>query len=99
VTVEPTETEDGQAPDAELDAPSNPQQQYLELQFAQVTVGPLPSPVLLEQYDQVLPGLAETIVRMAEREQAHRHEMDRIEVGAPIPWRRQSSPVSTSACS
>ena len=83
MTVEPKEPEDAQVPDAQLDAAANPQQQYLELQFAQVTVGPLPSPVLLGQYDQVLPGLAETIVRMAEREQRHRHQMDKIEVSAP----------------
>lgn len=38
--------------------------------------GPLPHPDILRLYDGVVPGLAERIVKMAEREQAHRHEMD-----------------------
>ena len=38
--------------------------------------GPLPHPDILRLYDSVVPGLAERIVKMAEREQAHRHEMD-----------------------
>lgn len=32
--------------------------------------GPLPPPAVLEQYDHVLPGTAERILRMAEQEQA-----------------------------
>lgn len=39
--------------------------------------GPLPSPETLEQYGKVVPGLAEKIVGMAEREQTHRHELER----------------------
>jgi len=35
--------------------------------------GPLPSPRQLHDYDKCLPGAAERIVAMAEREQAHRH--------------------------
>lgn len=34
--------------------------------------GPLPPPDLLAEYEQVLPGLADRIVRMAEDEGAHR---------------------------
>lgn len=37
--------------------------------------GPLPAPQQLHQYEQVLPGLAERIVRLTEVEQAHRHEI------------------------
>lgn len=36
--------------------------------------GPLPSPKHLKQYEECHPGLAERIVSMAEREQAHRHK-------------------------
>ena len=37
--------------------------------------GPLPHPSLLAGYEQVLPGLADRIVRMAESEQKHDLEM------------------------
>lgn len=83
MTVEAAEPDDTESLEAELDPAGNPQQRYLELNIAQVTVGPLPSPVLLGQYDQVKPGLAERIVRMAEREQHHRHAMDKAEIEAP----------------
>lgn len=39
--------------------------------------GPLPRPEDLAKYDQVVPGSAERIIAMAEREMAHRHEGDR----------------------
>ena len=38
--------------------------------------GPLPMPEDLEKYDQVVPGAAERIIRMAEKEMQHRHESD-----------------------
>jgi uncharacterized membrane protein len=38
---------------------------------------PLPPPVQLQQYDEVLPGLAERIISLTEREAAHRHWLDR----------------------
>jgi uncharacterized membrane protein len=37
--------------------------------------GPLPPPEILKQYDMIIPGLAERIVSMAEREQRHVHEL------------------------
>ncbi len=37
--------------------------------------GWLPSPKYLRQYEAILPGLAERIVAMPEREQAHRHKI------------------------
>lgn len=39
--------------------------------------GPLPAPKTLAEYEAVLPGLAERIVRLPEREQEHRHEFSR----------------------
>jgi uncharacterized membrane protein len=39
--------------------------------------GPLPLPVLLEDYDRVMPGLGKTIVGMAVSELEHRHSIDR----------------------
>lgn len=37
--------------------------------------GPLPQPEILEKYDQIVPGAAERIIRMAEKEQSARHEL------------------------
>lgn len=39
--------------------------------------GPLPPPSMLANYNAVLPGLAERIVRMAETEQSQAHQMQR----------------------
>lgn len=36
--------------------------------------GPLPQPADLEKYDQIVPGAAERILAMAEKEQADRHK-------------------------
>lgn len=38
--------------------------------------GPLPPPELLKQYDDILPGSAERIMKAFESESGHRHEMD-----------------------
>ena len=38
--------------------------------------GPLPHPTALAAYNDALPGGAERVVAMAEREQAHRHSQD-----------------------
>lgn len=35
--------------------------------------GPIPPPALLKQYNEIIPDAAERILRMAEGEQAHRH--------------------------
>jgi uncharacterized membrane protein len=39
--------------------------------------GPLPPPALLREYNQVMPGLAERIVGMAEAEGTHRRKVER----------------------
>jgi len=53
--------------------------------------GPLPSPGTLAEYEKVMPGLANRIVELAEKEQAHRHEMQRSTVvgGISIATRGQ----------
>ncbi len=38
--------------------------------------GPIPEPDTLARYNDVMPGLGERIVAMAEREQTHRHDVD-----------------------
>jgi uncharacterized membrane protein len=47
---------------------------------AQSFSGPLPHPTILAQYNGLFPGGAERIVAMAERNQAHRHEIETIVV-------------------
>lgn len=46
-------------------------------------MGPLPDPRQLAAYDEVLPGLANRIVEMAELEQQHRHGLERVELTQP----------------
>ena len=38
--------------------------------------GPIPHPEILQRYEAILPGSAERILQMAEKEQAHRFELD-----------------------
>lgn len=41
-----------------------------------ISSGPLPTPDVLKEYDNALPGADERIMIMAEKEQAHRHNFD-----------------------
>jgi len=40
-------------------------------------VGPLPDAEELGRYEELIPGCAERIITMAEKQQAHGHDMDR----------------------
>lgn len=46
-----------------------------QLEMMESHSGWLPSPKVLHQYEEILPGLAERIVALPEREQAHRHKV------------------------
>lgn len=46
-------------------------------QFQATFSGPLPPPAIIEKYDAVLPGAADRILKMAESQSAHRHELER----------------------
>lgn len=46
--------------------------------------GPLPHPEHLEHFDRVLPGAADRILTMAEREQSHRHTWEQRELRSSI---------------
>lgn len=46
----------------------------------QSTVGPLPPPEMLRQYEQVVPGFGERLLEMAQRQEAHRQHLERIVV-------------------
>lgn len=43
----------------------------------ELRIGPLPEAEELERYNAVVPGSAERIIKMAEKEQAHSHAMGR----------------------
>ncbi|HCM1919156.1 TPA: DUF2335 domain-containing protein [Salmonella enterica subsp. salamae serovar 28:r:e,n,z15] len=38
--------------------------------------GPVPPPAMLKEYDDVIPGLANRLVELTEKEQAHRHQTE-----------------------
>lgn len=46
--------------------------------------GPIPSPRILQQYGDIKPEYADTIVEMAVKEQRHRHEMDNKLVSSEV---------------
>lgn len=48
----------------------------LHRNITEIHSGPLPRPEILQSYEKVMPGLAGKIVRMAEREQKHRHRKE-----------------------
>ena len=50
--------------------------------FSYTHSGPLPDPFSFQAYAKVLPDAPERIMRMAEKEQEHRHEMERKIVDA-----------------
>ena len=44
--------------------------------------GPIPPPLVLEQYDKVLPGSAERILKMAEQQALHRQSLEKTVIEA-----------------
>ena len=48
---------------------------------------PLPPPALLEQYDQIVPGLASEIVKRAEVEGSHLRNLDEAALKAAVDYR------------
>lgn len=67
--------------------PAQPQviaQQHMQVRHHS---GPIPAPQDLFQYDQLLPGTADRIIAMAEREQAHRMNMEDLSTRADIRHR------------
>ena len=46
----------------------------------QIRTGPLPEPEIIAAYEKALPGAADRIIKMAEKEQSHRHSNESFEV-------------------
>lgn len=53
--------------------------------------GPLPAPSVLAEYDQVVPGLAERIIRMAESQFEHRVEKEKLALSTDIEIAQRTS--------
>ena len=68
----------------------------LEL-FAEHHSGPLPPARQLAEYNEVLPGLADRIVRMAELEQQHRHEVEYANMALPYVLARRGQTLGLAA--
>lgn len=51
--------------------------------------GPLPPPEILEQYNQIVPGLAARIVTMAEQQSAHRQDLERTVIRKDVELARR----------
>lgn len=62
------------------DAPSGKGMVAVQQEFS----GPIPPPQALEAYERVLPGAAERILSMAERQSAHRQDLEAKAVNAQI---------------
>ena len=50
--------------------------QEVKLVHQEAYKGPLPHPDLLVKYEEIIPGSAERILSMAEKEQQHRHQLE-----------------------
>ena len=60
-------------------SPNNPQRDIVSHQRVEYS-GPIPPPAILREVDQIVPGAANRIVVMAEKQQEHRHEIEKIAV-------------------
>ena len=60
------------------------QQQRKLIHISQGFQGPIPPPQILQQYEQIVPGAAERILKMAENQSKHRHTMEKKIINANI---------------
>lgn len=60
--------------------PSIIKRQIIETHVASVFAGPLPEPATLQEYEKVVPGSAERIIRMAENQAEHRQFLEKTVV-------------------
>ncbi len=79
-----TDTNEGEKEMSEIseiiensDMEKEDKKKLIEIIRQEVFEGPIPHPKLLQQYEEVDPGLANTIVNMAIKEQEHRHEIEK----------------------
>lgn len=51
-------------------------QAQIEVTTGRFYTGPIPEPQTLAEYERINPGLADRIIKMAEKEQGHRHKVE-----------------------
>lgn len=56
--------------------------------------GPLPAPLDFQGYDQIVPGAAERILVMAEKEQAARHEREKAALEELSIYRKEQNQIT-----
>lgn len=64
-------------------------QQQIRVAQLQQWSGPLPAPADLEKFNQIIPNGADRIVAMAEKEQEHRIEYEKVGLSATISESRR----------
>jgi len=57
---------------------------FVRREVSQSFSGPLPSPDILRQFNDVVPGAAERIIKMAEEQSAHRKELEKSVINSDI---------------
>lgn len=61
-----------------------PRDRQVELTKIEQFSGPLPPPTILEQYNKVVPGAAERILKMAEEQSAHRRSLEQKVISSDV---------------
>ncbi len=56
--------------------------------------GPIPHPEILAKYEDVLPGAADRIIQMAERESAHRQSLEKYDAEAALELNRRNESLA-----
>jgi uncharacterized membrane protein len=60
--------------------------------------GPLPHPELLAEYERILPGAADRILSMAERQQGHRHDLESTAMESNVQRSKQGLAAGFVIC-
>jgi uncharacterized membrane protein len=73
-------------------------QQHVNSTLVAEWQGPLPPPAALEKFDQIVPGSADRILRMAESEQQHRQAYERDGLAAAVREARRGQYLGAVIC-
>lgn len=63
---------------------TNHQEHLVKREVAMSFSGPLPPPEILQKYDEILPGAAERIIKMAEQQAEHRRSLEQQVIKSDI---------------
>jgi uncharacterized membrane protein len=64
------------------------------VQHTQTFQGPIPPPDILAKYEETLPGAADRILQMAEKESLHRRELEKHDADATLELNRRNEALS-----